>query len=218
MLLMVRRHDSVIALSYVDAYAKAPASALWSLKHPDVDIPYIRTQIQDSYNMYKDMYLSIQSDWVLSLLIDYPDSGLYQHYSRTVPKWSKILTAACPVDLYIYDSANVLVGSVINNVPAVARSLTIVVMDDVKHIYFYGDENYRIEYIGNDAGSMDVTVTEFDADGNAVRDVYFYDVPLTHGLTYEKEIHHDTMNAAGYNLTGMDGVIAHDADTWLSGM
>jgi hypothetical protein len=99
----------------------------------------------------------------------------------------------CPVDLKIYDSNGILVGEVINNSinTTIADAVHIVVEGDEKTVYLSGEDNYRIEIIGSDSGTMDYYVSEVMLDDGVQRRVCFYDIPLENGKTM-----YSTLNAA----------------------
>lgn len=159
------------------------------------------------------------TSWIYYLEEDYPDSGLYEkYYSLYIQDKDLTVTkkyiAACPVDVYIYDSADNLVAYVIDNKPYCSGNLTVAVVDDTKELCFYDDEEYRIEYVGNDMGTMDLTITEYGSDGAEQRNVCFYDINLSDGRTYTIGETEQTPNEITYLLDEKDGeMIQADLDT-----
>ncbi|MGN0513104.1 MAG: leucine-rich repeat protein [Lachnospiraceae bacterium] len=107
----------------------------------------------------------------------------------------------CPVDVNIYDSSDNLVVSIVDN-EVVVDTLPCYVDGDNKIVYITGDDTYRFELTGNDDGSMDYIVEEFDNSSEIVRSVYYYDVPLEKGVTYTDTCKNNILNAdEDYSIT-----------------
>ena len=142
------------------------------------------SSIQDiCYNVHEQ----ILTGWVYELENDYP--SLYNEYSHLLDEsWARIkkrYNIACPVDVYVYNSENTLIASIVNNkIYCIDDNITISVDGDEKTIYFYDNKEYNIVYVGNDYGTMDISVTEYDDTEIDVRNVYFNNLELSNGLTY----------------------------------
>lgn len=109
--------------------------------------------------------------------------GLYKLMKKAA-KPQRRVTVKCPVDVYIYGDEGTIIGSIKNNV--VDEGITQIPMwvdGDTKNFILF-DEEYDIELIGNDSGSMNYIIEEY-ADGETVsRTVEFLDLPLEPGKTY----------------------------------
>ncbi|MCH5187522.1 MAG: leucine-rich repeat domain-containing protein, partial [Oscillospiraceae bacterium] len=118
-------------------------------------------------------------------------------------RMKKRYNIACPVDVYIYDKNGVIVGSVVDNVPYCRpdANITIAVEGDKKTVYMYGEEEYKISYIGNDIGAMDINIAEYDDEGNITRNVYFNNIELVDGLTYTSNDSGESSVKDAYVLT-----------------
>lgn len=121
----------------------------------------------------------------------------------------------CPVDVYIYDSTGAIVGRVIDNVvdTSIMNSLKITVggnNNDEKTIYIQDEEEYSIQLIGNDSGSMDITIG-YD-NGAEVNYNLFTDIPLENGKTMITSVSlADVENNTAQNIyETIDGVITED--------
>lgn len=171
-------------------------------------------------------YDRIWNGWIQKLNDDYPNSGLYEKYRELLIDFSnkyeatsfvrKKVEVRCPVDVFVYDKSNNLVASVIAGdawYDASAKDITAVVEGDAKTLYLYDNASYRIECVGTDAGSMDVIVTEYDA-GSDVRNVYFYDLPLTDGKTFEMSVDDKILSDADYELDSRGETLEPDLDTY----
>ncbi len=112
------------------------------------------------------------------------------------------VTVKCPVDVNVYDSNNVLVGKVANNIidETIEDNVPIIVENDVKHIYLPSDEIFKVEVIGTDAGTMDYTVCEIDAYGEEIQRHNIYDIPLEVGKTLVANIDNTQVDEPEYNV------------------
>jgi len=98
--------------------------------------------------------------------------------------WGKYARIACPVDVAVYDSKNVLVGRVVNNVvdDSIISDVYIDVDDDVKNVYMPSYEKYTIKLTGNNTGIMNYTIEEINlTSGETVIRKEFTDIPLFSG-------------------------------------
>lgn len=132
-------------------------------------------------------YNTLLYAWIYELENDYPEE--YENYKKYLDSYEteivKSYRIACPVDVYIYDSDDQLVGKVENNVPYVcSNEVTIVVENDIKTLYFTNkSEKYHLKLTGTDIGKMDIEIEEY-SKGQVARNVEFYDVPLEKELSY----------------------------------
>lgn len=168
--------------------------------------------IQDNYAL---KHASVLTGWIYELENDYPD--LYPQYEplidETYSKYVKKYEINCPVDVYIYDTNGNLEGSVINNAPYCSddKNITISVNNDAKTVYLYDDKEYNIVYEGNDTGTMDIAITEYDENQNEARNVYFNDLILEKGTTYSSS---DNANVQNYVVSNKNNTaINSDYDT-----
>ncbi|MFI3175762.1 MAG: S-layer homology domain-containing protein [Bacillota bacterium] len=171
--------------------------------------------LKSNYNLN---HIMAHTAWVSELDVDYPDTGLYEYYNEHVIEayWkSREITIACPVDVMVYDSNDNLVLEITNNrVENYSNNVNMIIriIDDVKTIEFYDEENYRIEYIGNDTGTMDVTIVEYGSNEVVSRTVEFYDIALMSGKEFTSAISNQTNTT--YEIIPKDGgEIAHDYDS-----
>ena len=151
------------------------------------DIEFI--QKQDEL-IYKRMLIG----WIYGLESDYPEEYIrYRKYLEDQNfTLSKLYKIACPVDIYVYDINNNLVGSVIDNNPAVyTDGLEIAVKNDEKQVYFYNDKKeYTIVYNGTADGKMDIQISEY-LDGS-VREIQFNRMRLDASAQYISEVKTDS--------------------------
>ena len=213
--------DCESAYNFVDVLDKALATRIDELLNGEEDDPWQsnKNNIANIQMSFYGVHEQMLRDWIIYLMEDYPDQPeLYDKYqSLREESMNRILNkkylAACPVDVYVYDLDNNLVAYVKDNKAYSNGEVTVVVENDTKALYFYNDDEYRLEYVGNDSGDMDLTVTEYGDDEEELRNVYFYDVPLTDGQTYETAVDARTLNDTSYSLEENSEKIEPDLDT-----
>ncbi len=218
-----RDYDCISAYKFVDILDDTLVNSIAPLFDPEGEINRDRLKnsigsIQRSYNVSHEMALT---GWIDHLEEDYPGSNMEEQYraeadERREKQPKKKYVAACPVDVYVYDQNNSLVASVVDREPSCTGNLTIAVNGDKKEILFYDNNEYRIEYVGTDEGTMDVTVTEYDELESVVRDVYFYDVPLEKDKKYTTDVKDEILDETEYALiSDTSNTVGSDLDTLL---
>ena len=159
----------------------------------------LKKSLEHRQNYYADSYFHAETDWIDGLKTDYPETGLYEVFDQLLRggndvKTVKSFVVACPVNVYVYDSSDNVVASVVDGrVFCDADSIMIGVEGDQKIIRLYDNAEYRLEYAGTDSGNMDITITEFDENENISRTVNYYDVPLTDGAEYLMDVPEENM-------------------------
>ena len=146
---------------------------------------------------------------------------VYSKYTRTVDDSYKVIIQ-CPVDVFVYNTEGELVGRVVNNVvdEGISNSVKITLSgaeNDEKTIHFQDDSPYSIKLVGNDVGSMTITV---DKAGAVSRQTVAYnDISLENGKEMLMDISSSSFeDNLIYDV--VDGVIAEDpksADSTVTG-
>ncbi len=157
-------------------------------------------------NSYKLGYASTLTSWIYCLEEDFPNE--YSNYCDIlnedfdVDEFVKSYKIACPVDVLIYNMNNKLVASVINDIPYnETDDLIIYVNGDNKTILFSKDsDQYHLEYVGNNIGTMDVQIQEFQ-NGDSIRTVGFNQLPLEDNIKYESEYTNNILDDVTYYIT-----------------
>ena len=103
----------------------------------------------------------------------------------------KKMVIGCPVNVNIYNSEGELLASIIDN-KIIVDYLPVIIKGDIKEIYIYGQDNYKIEIIATDSGTMNYYVKEFDEIKNQIRQVNFMPINLLDGMIFSGEINNET--------------------------
>lgn len=151
--------------------------------------------------------LNVSADDLLWKMVTYP---------------TKSSRAACPIDVYVYDSNGNLCGSIVNNriVKESPGDFSLRIKDDVKYVTGL-DSGYKIEYVATDNGKMDVEITEEIGFNLPLRSISFYNVELNKDAVYEQSTPHDLMsNLQNYQLIvshngHQDKIIAPDEEEYV---
>ena len=115
----------------------------------------------------------------------------------------------CPVNVYIYNQAGTLVGRVENDIAdeSLPVQVQVVVEGNEKTIYLCGEDDYRIEIIATDNGTMNYSVSEIHLDDGMQRRVLFDEINLEPNKAFNTTISVKDMgsNAAEYALNISNG-------------
>jgi len=221
----LRDVDCKTAYDYVDVLRKADENLQGSIigainsifgSH---DYESLKNTIKSFRNIYKEHYIGAERNWVACLAEDYPGTGLYEKYDALLGstddlKLIKEIIASCPINVYVYDQSNNLVASIIEGrVSCKADDVMVALLGDQKVVRLYDGADYRVEYVGYDAGDMDIAVTEFDGNEQIARTVNYYDVPLTNGKTYSMAVDDETLKPYTLSDQTDHSTVDHDYDS-----
>ncbi len=94
---------------------------------------------------------------------------------------TKYVSAQCPVDVYVYNSSDKLMLSIVDeNITECDSSVTVMNYDGKKAFCYSADDEYRVEITARTDGTMDYYVSDM-SDGKSEADFEFYDIPLSKG-------------------------------------
>ena len=119
---------------------------------------------------------------------------------------TKYVSVQCPVDVNVYDKANNLVLSIINDIIVECDpSITVMNYDGKKSFCYSSDDEYKVEISARTNGKMDYYVTDF-SDDQAEKDVEFYDIAIKKSEKFSGSIPAGTENDdTAYKLKSSDG-------------
>lgn len=218
----LRDNDCTRAYGFVDVLDQTLVNEIAKLFGKDT-----YSELKDYLRIRQVNYATIHeaalTAWINWLDLDYPDSGLYEHYSYLFDQSEQRMAtrefvAACPVNVYVYNEANQMVASVVDGRISCNDDIMLALLGDTKIVRLYDGQNYRIEYVGTDSGEMDVTISEFGKSGECIRTVNYYNVDLEDGSSYEINIDEQISESAPYELrdTLTDTIVDYDYDSLLA--
>lgn len=112
---------------------------------------------------------------------------LYRAYCHglTYNLGGKVITVACPTDVYVYDTNGSLAASVENNtITYCNEEIMIYTADAVKILFVPLDYEYTIKVIATDNGSMSYSVSEYDGNFDNIQSIVYSDIEITEGETF----------------------------------
>ncbi len=110
--------------------------------------------------------------------------GTMTVYAKPLFTYSKKVTIACPVDVYIYGMDGTEAGTIINNKPSGGNgNVRLDVNGDSKTVYLSGND-YYLNLRGTDTGTMRYEVEEI-ANEEVRRNVQFLELQLQKDMQYE---------------------------------
>ena len=192
-LFQVMDSDCLAAYEFVDvlassAYANSILAYILNLLNQEDEesetFQSVKEAIAGFQRIYAVRHETVLTGWINHLEEDYPGSGLEEEYAQLLEESSQRIIEreyliACPVDVYVYDEQDELVGSVIHGEVWCGGELTVMAEGSAKTVWLYEGTNYRLELEGTDTGTMDVTSRVLDKDGNVTRTTSYDALPLS---------------------------------------
>lgn len=222
-LFQIMDSDCVEADGFVSTLDEAGITAIAKLFGCENNYDAVRASIEEIRKSNDLNRYTAATNWIYYLEEDYPDSGMYEAYSYRFDQEQQKMVGkeyrvACPVDVLVYNSntgelaASVVDGRIQNNVP---EDLTLILEGEEKVLWAAPKTEYRIVLVGSGAGTMDITVKEFDEQETAIRTVSYDNVALTDGKTYETTLDSQTLAEDSYILADRSdgGVVDKTQDT-----
>ena len=120
----------------------------------------------------------------------------------------------CPVDVYAFNANGEKVLEIVNDeILFCNESITALTFDGKKSVIYPADQNYTIQIAAREDGEMSYYVSEITGD-TSVRQVEFYDIPLTENETFSGAIPGAfDVEAEAYALTADTEIINYDYDS-----
>ena len=121
---------------------------------------------------------------------------------------SKKAVIKCPVDVYVYNSSNVLVGSIISDKVSISGDgVALWTVGDDKYVQLF-DDTYRLVYKSTDTGTMDISIYDQMANNYNYRNCEFIQIPLNPNMEYTQSINNEFMtNAENYKVDSNEGKV-----------
>lgn len=137
----------------------------------------------DDYKISNHIFSAHSMAGYYSWLESCTATELFRNLNERTRETFKRIKIACPVDVYVYDESGMLVASVINETIG-ENTLATAVEAGVKTIDLPSDQNYTIEIIATDEGSVNYTVEEWSAQAtgdSVLRTVMFNPIDIESG-------------------------------------
>lgn len=141
-------------------------------------------------------------------------------YVKPLLTYSKKITIACPVDVFVYSMDGSKAGSIVNSQPYEEnQNVRLDVNGDTKTVYLTGND-YYLNLRGTDTGTMKYEVEEI-ANEEVRRNVQFLELQLKKDMQYEGYVFRPlNIDRDLYALRAVDGgskeVIYADTDSYQS--
>ena len=132
----------------------------------------------------------------------------------------KVAAVNCPVDVEVYDEQGNLVGKIVDNTvdPTISSDITAMVLGDSKVLYLPCSQAYQLKLAGNGSGTMTYTLSEYSANGDKLRQVNFYEVPVEPGKIMYGDVNEELGTLLkNYTLRSADQQTLKEADEELKG-
>ena len=102
----------------------------------------------------------------------------------------RVVRINCPVDVNVYNRDNVLVASIIADVPQKVSSIVAAVNEDGEKLVFLpASDDYTVELIATGDGMMTYSINEYHPSaGGMNRLVNYYDIPIENGQMFTSDI------------------------------
>lgn len=123
-------------------------------------------------------------------ILDAMDTSYSDMMFKIITTPAKSYSSYCPVDVYVYDESGNLYASIVDNkIENIIQSDSIYleVVGDTKVVTLW-DDNFKLKYVSNDKGKMDIIVTEYAGMNNILRTVEFDDLPLGDDISYSTDV------------------------------
>ena len=121
---------------------------------------------------------------------------------------SKKAVIKCPVDVYVYNSDNVLVGSIVSDkATIIGDGVALWTVGDDKYVQLFND-TYRLVYKATGTGTMDINIYDQLANNYNYRNCEFTQIPLSPNMKYSQSINDELMTDSGnYKVQSDNGTI-----------
>ena len=121
---------------------------------------------------------------------------------------SKKAVIKCPVDVYVYNSDNVLVGSIVSDkATIIGDGVALWTVGDDKYVQLFND-TYRLVYKATGTGTMDINIYDQLTNNYNYRNCEFTQIPLSPNMEYSQSINDELMTDSGnYKVQSDNGTI-----------
>ena len=185
----------------------------------------IKDAYQDIWNKMPEQIATVFTNEVLLKAVDFKYGAVSNRVFRTAAVSGntttddimKEVTVQGPVDVYIYDMSGNLCGAIVNHVVDESYNrIAMVVEGDLKRIYLT-DDSYKIKIVGNDMGTMNYSIKEYDSNMDEMRVIQFEEQSITKGYMYAgvvPEAVYTANSLYALSVEGKEDMVYSDIDTY----
>lgn len=175
----------------------------------DIVIEYLRTYqaswLQAIRNMSNTFMNSAIEEVQINKLFLY---NTYCHGTSYV-LGGKVITIACPTNVFVYDERGELVAAIENNeVTYCADNILTYTADAVKLVTVPTNQNYSIRISSTADGFMSYSVSEYNQEKENVQTTVYANVSISEGDSFTGTINNEIdTDSQSYDLTNKDGTV-----------
>lgn len=148
------------------------------------------------FDLKQDFTTAHQAETYLAMMTVLDENALYSDVfdkDLIYSKYYKLIRVSCPVDVVVLDEGGNKVGAIRNNcVDEDDLSIIMNVEGDSKTFILLNDQNYTVQLVGFDTGTMDYSISEYDLDLGEIKREVYTDVMLEKDIEYIHEIEANT--------------------------
>jgi len=232
--------DCEMALEYVEIIDSSLANKIengWNTTFGEGKFAGAVSAFEGYQNDLEDAYQMFRGAWISWASVDYPGTlltplhaDLHLELTGTRPI-RRVVRIACPVDVYVRDSQGGLAAYVKGDaISSSDDNVAVMLAGDAKIVAIYNGGDYTFEYVGTGSGTMNVTDTHYSGEGEELRTVQYYDLPLSTQTVYTYDAQEslrknggglirpsgNSESAAAYQISVICGVMDRDNGDVLS--
>lgn len=132
---------------------------------------------------------SSMSSEIESVMVDKLDLYNLLCHGTQYDLGGKIVTVACPTDVYIYDEQNNLVASIEDNLMTMkSAGIASFVSTNIKMFALPLDQNYTVKVIATGNGNMNYYVSEYNSEMENIQTVVYSDIDISVGESFTSTV------------------------------
>ena len=170
------------------------------------------------------IYNNVESSthWVHHLKDDYPE--IYPEFASLigddvyenalVVRITSNYTIECPVDVYVYNQAGVMVAKLNTNGAYSMGDVSAIQLGDRKYITIDNGNQYSISCVGYAEGTMDISISEFSGS-SMIRNSTFYTLDVSEGIKYKMEVKTNPYDNVIHTVICEEETIVADYDSCI---
>lgn len=134
--------------------------------------------------MYGELFMQHWPETIMAWLNSANDETLFERESYTR------VSLKCPIDVYVYDSSNNLVGRIVDDIVDESIEESVFCSSDMlgeKTVFLPDDDSYRIEIVAREAGDFDMINDYYSEERDLDAVECYIDISMTEGQRFIAE-------------------------------